>query len=60
VELTVAPPGASDRMGVCGLIAVNPTWTLEDELKVLLPALVTCLSEGGGGGHRVDWLTGEK
>jgi 23S rRNA (adenine2030-N6)-methyltransferase len=60
VELTVAPPGASDRLGVCGLIAVNPPWTLEDELKVLLPALVTCLSEGGGGGHRVDWLTGEK
>jgi 23S rRNA (adenine2030-N6)-methyltransferase len=58
-ELSVAPLGASDRLGGCGLIAVNPPWTLEGELKVLLPALAGALSVGGGA-HRVDWLTGEK
>jgi 23S rRNA (adenine2030-N6)-methyltransferase len=59
-ELSVAPLGASDRLGGCGLIAVNPPWTLEGELKVLLPALAGALSVVGGGVHRVDWLTGEK
>ena len=59
-ELSVAPLGASDRLGGCGLIAVNPPWTLEGELKVLLPALAGALSVAGGGAHRVDWLTGEK
>jgi 23S rRNA (adenine2030-N6)-methyltransferase len=60
MELSVAPLRASDRLGASGLIVVNPPWTLESELKVLLPALATCLSDRAGGTHRVDWLTGEK
>ncbi len=34
----------SSRLGACGLIVVNPPWTLERELAVLLPALAATLS----------------
>src|SRR5499427_8147409 len=46
------------RLAACGMIVVNPPWTLERELRVLLPALTGVLSDGGGG-HRVEWLSGE-
>ena len=43
-----------------GLIAVNPPWTLHDELKVLLPALAAALGRGGKTiRSTLDWLTGE-
>ena len=37
-ELTTTPVPA-DRLAGAGLIVVNPLWTLERELAVLLPAL---------------------
>jgi 23S rRNA (adenine2030-N6)-methyltransferase len=52
-----AAPGA---LAACGLIVVNPPWTLAEELQILLPALAAGLSGGAGGAHRVDWLTTEK
>jgi 23S rRNA (adenine2030-N6)-methyltransferase len=52
-----ASPGA---LAACGLIVVNPPWTLAEELQILLPALAAALSGGAGGAHRVDWLTTEK
>ena len=57
-ELSIAASPGSNRLGACGLIVVNPPWTLESELDALLPALQTTLA-GKGGGHRVDWLAGE-
>ena len=59
-ELSVAPPREPNRLGACGLIAVNPPWTLASELQILLPELAATLSGEGAGTHRVDWLTGEK
>ena len=64
VELGVAapPPRAAaepGRLGSCGLIVVNPPWTLFDELKTMLPALASALAGGSAGTHRVDWLVGE-
>ena len=41
-------------------MVVNPPWTLESELAVLLPELAAALSGDGRGGHRVDWLRDEK
>jgi 23S rRNA A2030 N6-methylase RlmJ len=41
------------------LIVVNPPWTLERELEVMLPALAATLS-GDRARHCVDWLAGEK
>ena len=58
----VPPPPASRhrRRCACGLIVINPPWTLAGELAVLLPELAAVLSGAGGGAHRVDWLAGEK
>ena len=42
-----------------GLILVNPPFTLERELNVVLPALATLFGEGRGG-QRVEWIKGER
>jgi 23S rRNA (adenine2030-N6)-methyltransferase len=60
VEFSIAPPGDAGRLAACGLIAVNPPWTLPDELAILLPELARVLSDGGAGRSRVDWATGER
>src|SRR6516164_1479473 len=59
-ELTVAAPRAGTRLGACGLIVINPPWTLAGELAILLPELAVTLSGVGEGAHCVDWLVGEK
>ena len=57
-ELSVSArePG---RLAACGLVVVNPPWTLARELAILLPELAAVLSAAAGGAHRLDWLTGE-
>lgn len=55
-ELSVAGPRDASRLGACGLIVVNPPWTLEGELGVLLPELAAAMSGAGRGTHRVDSL----
>jgi 23S rRNA (adenine2030-N6)-methyltransferase len=57
-ELTLARVPAADRLVGAGLIVVNPPWTLEGELSLLLPALAGCLSPGEGD-FRLDWLARE-
>jgi len=59
-ELTVAAPRAATRLGACGLIVINPPWTLAGELAILLPELAVALSGASEGAYCVDWLTGEK
>ena len=58
-ELTVAATPALGPLGGCGLIVVNPPWTLPAELAAILPELSAILA-GAGGGHRLDWIAGEK
>jgi 23S rRNA (adenine2030-N6)-methyltransferase len=60
VEFSVAVPRGSSRLAACGLIVVNPPWTLAGELEILLPELAVALAGKAGGAHRVDWLAGEK
>src|SRR6187401_3146619 len=60
VELSLGGTRADNRLGACGLIIVNPPWTLADEVAILLPELVAILSGGSGGAHRVDWVASEK
>ena len=55
-ELLVAPPVAGTLYG-SGLILVNPPFTLEADLNIILPALAKALSERGG--HRLEWLRRE-
>jgi 23S rRNA (adenine2030-N6)-methyltransferase len=39
-----------------GLIIINPPWPLEDELKVLIPALADRLGVGTWGRGAIEWL----
>ena len=59
VELTLPTAVPDTGLRGSGLIAVNPPWTLHDELKVLLPALAAVMSRGPAGAATLDWLTGE-
>jgi 23S rRNA (adenine2030-N6)-methyltransferase len=62
-ELTVAPLSDPSKLNGCGLILVNPPWTLEAELTALLPALASVLARDGAGSSRrnwrLDWLAGD-
>ena len=57
-ELTVAAQSDPPRLFGSGMILVNPPYTLEAELAVLLPALARILA-GPAGGHRIAWIRGE-
>jgi 23S rRNA (adenine2030-N6)-methyltransferase len=58
VELTVATEG--ERLTACALVVINPPWTLEADLGVLLPALAAVLSGRGDGDCRIEWLSRER
>ncbi|HLL27200.1 MAG TPA: 23S rRNA (adenine(2030)-N(6))-methyltransferase RlmJ [Xanthobacteraceae bacterium] len=57
IEFAVDKPRAEGPLSACGMMAVNPPWTLEKELNVILPALATTLGRNGAGRYRLDWLT---
>jgi 23S rRNA (adenine2030-N6)-methyltransferase len=59
VELILPTAGPDMGLRGSGLIAVNPPWTLHDELKAVLPVLAEVLSRGATGGVTLDWLAGE-
>jgi len=59
-EVAVAKARDGERLTGCGLVIVNPPWTLERELKIMLPVLATILARDGKGTARLDWLAGEK
>jgi 23S rRNA (adenine2030-N6)-methyltransferase len=58
-EFGVGPPPASTGLDRCGLIVVNPPWTLEAELRTMLPALAAILSAADHGTARIDWISAE-
>ena len=41
------------------MILVNPPFTLERELEILLPPLTNLLGESGRGAFRLEWIRGE-
>jgi 23S rRNA (adenine2030-N6)-methyltransferase len=41
-----------ERLAGCGLVVVNPPWTLHEELQILLPPLAKAFA----GAHRIEWL----
>jgi 23S rRNA (adenine2030-N6)-methyltransferase len=53
-ELTLGPPRAEAGLVGSGLIVVNPPFTLEPDLRTLVPALGRMLSPRAA--CRVDWL----
>ena len=55
-ELSVRDAAAAGLTG-CGLVIVNPPFTLANELDVLLPALRTILAQDPSATCRAFWLT---
>jgi 23S rRNA (adenine2030-N6)-methyltransferase len=59
-EIEVAAGREPERLAACGLIVLNPPWTLAAELQILLAGLADILSPAGRGGFRLGWLGQEK
>jgi len=59
LDLLVDDPDVPDRLNGCGLIVVNPPWTLQAEAEVLLPALAERLARADYGAYRCETLTGQ-
>jgi len=57
-ELTLGQPHVEGGLLGSGLVVVNPPFTLEAELRRLMPALGAMLSPQSG--HRLDWLARER
>ena len=57
-ELTLGQPHVEGGLLGSGLVVVNPPFTLEAELRRLMPALGAMLSPQFG--HRLDWLARER
>jgi 23S rRNA (adenine2030-N6)-methyltransferase len=55
----VTPLRDPTRLNGSGLVLINPPWTLEGELKVLLPALAKLLGREGADRYTLDWLASE-
>ena len=56
-EMTLGPPRADAGLIGSGVIVVNPPYTLERDLKILLPVLIRVLSQQAA--SRLDWLVRE-
>ena len=48
-----------DTLNGCGLVVVNPPWTLVARLEIVLPVLAERLATAAGAGYRLDWLVAE-
>jgi 23S rRNA (adenine2030-N6)-methyltransferase len=60
-ELLLQGPAADAGLAGSGLVVVNPPFTLEAELRVLLPALGRMLARASAKpGYRLDWLAAER
>ena len=57
-ELTLSQPHVEGGLLGSGLVVVNPPFTLEAELRRLMPVLGAMLSPQSG--HRLDWLARER
>ncbi|MCG7503862.1 23S rRNA (adenine(2030)-N(6))-methyltransferase RlmJ [Mesorhizobium retamae] len=53
------PASNSERLDGTGMVVVNPPFTLEQELRLILPALQAAMAEPNAAGWRLDWLARE-
>ncbi len=61
-EIGIRPriaPAAESRLTGCGLIVVNPPWTLEQELHAMLPGLAAILADADHGHSAVERISRE-
>jgi 23S rRNA (adenine2030-N6)-methyltransferase len=54
LEFSVAPQEAGGPLASTGLLMINPPWTLQAELKTILPELEKPLGQGGAGRFRLE------
>lgn len=59
VAFEVRPFSGEARLDGSGMVVANPPFTLESELRVLLPALHRLLALESGAGWSLAWLAGE-
>lgn len=59
ISFPIRRPSREPRLDGTGMIVVNPPYTLEQELKVILPALHPLLTEDKAATWSVEWLAGE-
>jgi len=58
-EFMVRPAVDPERLNGCGLLLINPPWTLGEDLRRVLARLEGLLSDPGPASFRVDQLVGE-
>jgi 23S rRNA (adenine2030-N6)-methyltransferase len=54
LEFSVAPQEAGGPLASTGLLMINPPWTLQGELRTILPELEKPLGQGGAGRFRLE------
>ena len=59
IELAVRPDSDQRGMTASGMVVINPPWTLETQMKEVLPYLTKTLVPEGTGSWTVDWITPE-
>jgi 23S rRNA (adenine2030-N6)-methyltransferase len=58
-ELCIHPDDSRAGLNGSGLVAINPPWKFDEDLRVLLPALHAVLAENGAGHTRIALVAGE-
>jgi 23S rRNA (adenine2030-N6)-methyltransferase len=58
IEMMVRRAGDTARLNGCGLIVVNPPFTLQAEMAALMPELTRRLAEDEGASYRLEHLGG--
>ena len=58
-ELWVETPGDPEIFAGCGIMIVNPPWTVKSSLETVFPFLSAVLARAPGAGWRVAWLVPE-
>lgn len=59
LELAIRAASLEPRLDGSGMIVVNPPYTLEDEMKLLLPCLTELLAEAKGASFTIEWVRRE-
>ena len=54
LEFSVGPQTAGAALASAGILIVNPPWTLQGELKAILPELEKPLGQGGAGRFKLE------
>jgi 23S rRNA (adenine2030-N6)-methyltransferase len=59
IRFEIRAPSPQPRLDGTGMIVVNPPFTLEAEMRTLLPALHALLCESPRANWAVEWIAGE-